>query len=308
MVARGRGAGRPGSLDEARELIALVSSLSEAGDSLSADAVSERLGVSRERADKLIELVLSSTLISGAGLPLVEDEDTLTLVSERGARGRRLRLSHAETLALAAALERLGVPADDPLRSDLESSLSADPVDEGLVRSLMAGSAGTGSLATTLSACGHTIAERLEATFSYRKVGEKDPELRHVVPLGLRSEDDTWFLDAHDLDRNAARTFRVDRMTDVETGRRADRAPVADKAVAPRTVRVTFDDASLLDLLPWHELRMTSAEGELPVVAETPWYGGMWLPRMLAACGRSARCDDAEVTNLVQAYAREQLS
>ena len=45
MPTRSPGAGRPGSLDEARELVALVSSLSDAGDSLSAAAVAERLGV-----------------------------------------------------------------------------------------------------------------------------------------------------------------------------------------------------------------------------------------------------------------------
>ena len=48
MSARPRGAGRPGALDEARELVALVASLSEAGDALTLDAVSSRLGVSPE--------------------------------------------------------------------------------------------------------------------------------------------------------------------------------------------------------------------------------------------------------------------
>lgn len=308
MAVRRQGPGRPGSLDEARELVALVSSLSEAGDALSADAVAERLGVSAERAEKLVELVLSSTLVGGFGLPLVEDADALTLASERGARGRRLRLSHNETLALAAALERLGVPADNPLRSTLESSLAAEPVDEDLVRRLMAGSSGTDALATTLAACGRAIAERLELEFSYLKPGERSPERRRVAPLGLRSEDDTWFLDARDLVRDAERTFRVDRMSEVAPGRRANGGRDRGGEPRARTVRVTFDDASLLALLPWHDLHVTSAEEEVPVVAETPWYGGMWLPRMLAACGGAAHCDDAEVTALVEKYAREQLS
>ena len=53
MCARRTGAGRPGALDTAHELVPLVSSLSEAGDALSSDAVAERLGVDEGEAEKL---------------------------------------------------------------------------------------------------------------------------------------------------------------------------------------------------------------------------------------------------------------
>ncbi|MBM6676009.1 WYL domain-containing protein [Olsenella uli] len=307
MAGRGGGAGRPGSLDEARELVALVTSLSDAGDALGADAVAERLGVSEERAEKLLELVLSSASAGGAGLPLAEDGDLLTLVGADGVRGRRLRLSHAETLALDAALERLGVPGDDPLRETLSGALAAEPVDEGLVRRLMAGERGEKGLARTLVACGRAIAGRRVLEFAYRKPDGGTTERRRVVPRELRSEDGAWFLDAHDLDRNAERTFRADRMSEVETGRRAPDGPTEPERPRARTVRLTFEDAALLDLLPWHDLHVTSAPGARPVVAETPYYGGMWLPRMLAACGGSARCDDPEVTSLATSYAQQQL-
>lgn len=307
MGARHAG-GRPGALDEARELVALVASLSEAGDSLSPEAVAERLGVGGDEAEKLVELVLSSTLVGGGGLPLAEDEGALTLVGSGGARGRRLRLSHDETLALAAALDRLGVPADDPLREGLEGSLSASPVDEGLVRRLMAGTGGTDQMAATLSACARAMAARRELGFSYRKPGSPEPQARRVAPLGLRNDDGAWLLDAHDLDRRGTRTFRVDRMGDVEVGPRGADEGRPEAGRGARTVRLTFDDASLVGLLAWHDLRVVSAPGTLPVVAETPYYGGSWLPRMVAACGASARCDDPEVTALAEAYARRQLA
>ena len=201
MSPRAGRAGRPGSLDEARELVALAASLSEEGDSLSVDAVAERLGVSHERAEKLVGLVLSSTLVGGAGLPLAEDGECLTLVGAVGAPGRRLRLTRAESLALAAALERLGVPGDDPLRGALEGSLSTPPVDERLVRLLMAGESGTGGLAATLAACGRALAGRRELSFDYRKPGDAEPARRRVAPLGLRGDDGAWLLDAYDLDR-----------------------------------------------------------------------------------------------------------
>ena len=307
MPARSTGAGRPGALDEARELVALVSSLSEAGDALNAAAVAERLGVSEERGEKLVELVLCSTLVGGTGLPLVSDEGGLTLVGANGVRGRRLRLTQAETLALVAALERLGVPDDDPLRTTLEESLSSEPVSEELVRRLMAGRSGTGPLAAALSCCARAIASRREVLFLYRKSGEKDAERRRVVPTALRTEDDAWFLDAFDLVRDGERTFRLDRMEGVSLGDHPEAPQSEARGPSARPVNVTFDDASYLDLLPWHDLQIVSAPAEGPIQARIPYYGGMWLPRMIAACAGTARCDDPEVTNLVKAYAREQL-
>ena len=297
MPARSTGAGRPGALDEARELVALVSSLSEAGDALNAAAVAERLGVSEERGEKLVELVLCSTLVGGTGLPLVSDEGGLTLVGANGVRGRRLRLTQAETLALVAALERLGVPDDDPLRTTLEESLSSEPVGEELVR----------RLAAALSCCARAIASRREVLFLYRKSGEKDAERRRVVPTALRTEDDAWFLDAFDLVRDGERTFRLDRMEGVSLGDHPEAPQSEARGPSARPVNVTFDDASYLDLLPWHDLQIVSAPAEGPIQARIPYYGGMWLPRMIAACAGTARCDDPEVTNLVKAYAREQL-
>ena len=307
MPARSTGAGRPGSLDEARELVALVSSLSEAGDALNAAAVAERLGVSEERGEKLVELVLCSTLVGGTGLPLVSDEGGLTLVGANGVRGRRLRLTHAETLALVAALERLGVPDDDPLRTTLEESLSSEPVSEELVRRLMAGGSGTGPLAAALSCCAQAIASRREVLFLYRKSGEKDAERRRVVPTALRTEDDAWFLDAFDLVRDGERTFRLDRMEGVSLGDHPEAPQSEARGPSARLVDVSFDEASYLDLLPWHALQVVSAPAGGPVRARIPYYGGMWLPRMIAACSGSAHCDDPEVAALVKSYAREQL-
>ena len=157
----GRDTGRPGALGQARELVALASSLSEAGDSLSADAVAARLGMGRAQAEKLVGLLATAATADGTGLPLVEDGDgALTLLLDAGVRGRRLKLNLAETAALLAALDRMGVAADDPLRERLEGSLPGDAPDEGLVHRMLGElSSGGGVLLT----CARALREGMEA-------------------------------------------------------------------------------------------------------------------------------------------------
>ena len=142
--------GRIGAVDEARELVALVSSLSEAGDALSAEAVAARLGTTPERAEKLIGLVGTSSSSGGIGLPLTLEEDgEATLAFSGGVRGRRLRLTRGETVALSAALERLGVSPDDLLRGRLEAALGAEPVREDLVRRVVGSSSSRAAWSTS---------------------------------------------------------------------------------------------------------------------------------------------------------------
>lgn len=299
-----RGAGRKGSLDEARELVALVSSLSEAGDALTVEAVSSRLGVSEGRAEKLLALVATSSAGAG-GLPLVEDGGEVTMLVSGGLSGRRLRLTHAETLALAAALERLGVAPDDPLRARLEGSLSPLGVDEGLVGRVLGTQAeGDPAVAAALAACARALAAGRALAFSYRRLGSERAEERHVVPAATRVEEGTWYLDGHDLDREDERTFRVDRMSDVREEARPAETAAPSRARGARTVRVTFSDARYLDLLPWHDLELGEPDERGIRRGTTPYYGGMWLPRMVAACAGTATTDDAEVNRLAADYAR----
>lgn len=311
MPRRKGAGGRPGGLDEARELVALVASLSEAGDALTADAVAARLGVSSERAEKLVGLVLTSAAAGGTRLPLVEEDDGVTMLLTRGMRGRAVRLTREETVALEAALERLGVAEGDPLRGRLEGALSPAGPDEGLVRRLVTGEKDP-ALAKTISACARALAEHRDLRFSYRRGGTGPAEGRRVSPRRLRCEDDAWYLEAYDLDRAGERTFRLDRMSEVQAAARGDaaagRTPCAGRPAQPaRMVRITFDDPHYLKLLPWHELSVLErSDGR--AVAETPFFGGPWLVRMIAACGGSAHVEDPELAALVADYAREQLA
>jgi proteasome accessory factor B len=57
------------------------------------------------------------------------------------------------------------------------------------------------------------ILDQLVTTFYYLKLGAYSAELRKVQPLHLGEVDGGWYLIAHDLEREALRTFSLPRMT-----------------------------------------------------------------------------------------------
>lgn len=307
MARRASGAGRRGSLAEARELVALASSLSEAGDSLSVEAVSARLGVSRERAARLVGLLATARTAGGAGLPLVDDGDgRLTLLHDAGVHGRPLRLGPSETTALLAALDRMGVSPDDPLREALRGVLSPSSPGEDAIRRMLGE---TADRTDALPLCSRALMEGRRLLFSYHGAQRAGRTRREVLPEALRHKDGHWYLDAHDLLRRDRRTFRVDRMEDVSLSASRDGGGAGEKDAAGggRLVLLRFSDARLLDALPWHDLTVEGTDEQGRVLASIPYYGGMWLPRMVAACGSSVSTSDREVRELARGYAREQL-
>ncbi len=308
MAKKTSGAGRVGGLGEARELVSLVATLSEAGDSLTIEAVSSKLGVSRARAEKLIQLVLTVTAAGERGLPLVEEADGegVTLAFSDRIRGRRLRLTKSETLAVAAALERLGISDDDPLLLRLNETLCTSEESSPLLGNLGTDENDEG-VADNLEACARSSLERKSLGFLYRKVNETSEEYRHVIARGLRHEDGLWYLDAYDIDRMQDRVFRVDRMRDPELLEKVLLEPEVRKEEG-KTVELVFTDPHYLQLLPWHELKELKSGSDGTTRAEIPYYGGLWLVRMIAACGGTVTTTDEELNALVDAYAKDQLS
>lgn len=57
------------------------------------------------------------------------------------------------------------------------------------------------------------ILDRIEISFHYLKLGASGSEARWVQPLHLGEVEGGWYLIAHDLDRNALRTFALPRMS-----------------------------------------------------------------------------------------------
>lgn len=85
------------------------------------------------------------------------------------------------------------------------------------------------------------VLSRTPLTFGYRG-GTGDLAQRHVQPWGLTSWHGRWYLTAHDLDRDAPRVFRLDRVTEPRRAGRPGRYDVPDSHDAVAMIRSSVGD------------------------------------------------------------------
>jgi predicted DNA-binding transcriptional regulator YafY len=177
-----------------------------------------------------------------------------------------LELAPDEQVALHLAVA--GVHLDDPSGRDALLKLGATGLGE--VRPIA-----TLDTPRALVDLFEAVRTKAVASFSYRQTP------RRVAPAGLWFRFGHWYLVAWDLDRDAVRTFRVDRIAD------AVRLESPDSAVVPEGVDIR---ASLPDE-PWR------AEGEEYVVTRIR-VDAMEGPRIAEEVGRDkveSREDDGSV-------------
>ena len=308
---RGGRRGRKGGRETARLLVALLGTLEREGGTVSADVVSNRLGISRKEALNLIELLSTASDEDGMYLPLYRSDagDEVSLSYDRGLRGHPLRLTVGETRAVVAALQRVGVDEDDPTYRTVVEAFGARR--EGAEAPAPEGWDLPEREASFLEACVAAIYDARPVTFRYRGTLDSSEHARHVLPTGLRQDEGAWLVDADDLDRGQPRTFRLDRMRDVRPmGGPEDPGAAGDSVErheAGRRVRVCLADRRALDLLDWPGLEIEGETADGWVCGTIDFYGGSWLPRRIAACAGTAWTDDDEVRDLVAALCREQL-
>ena len=301
-MASGRGRGRKGGVEKARELVAVVGSLAKAGDRISADTIASRLGVSDREARRLMTLLLSATSGSDDYLSLYAEDDEfdeLVVTQDPSLTGKPLRLTYLESLALNSALNEAGVPADDPLRSALSSSFGSQDLDlESVMRIIEPG--GDPTIAENLAWCGRAIAGGVTLRFDYVGLVSNKRTRRHVACQSPRFDGEYVYLDAFDLDAGAGRTFRLDRMSDPELGEALPHPPAAEAPTqdGARDIRLVFHDKAALGRFFWPGLELDDEDGDT-VSGTIPYYGGTWLPRRIAACGKDVETTDREVAALV---------
>ena len=227
---------------------------------------------------------------------------------------RPARLLPLEAKALVAAIDLLGdhLP-EGSLRSAREKIVTAlgdDPAHEGL------------QIATTThddSELAHTIntaiAEQRLMKLDYYKENEDEFTERQVEPYALINGREGWYLFSYDLDRQATRHFRLDR---IKRARRLEQSfeprsevdPTADLEGWPRTGAVPASRIARVWVSPgrarWERERRPVVE-ELTdgaLVVELPFAGTRWLVREILKEGGDAAVlepEDARIEVLEQA-------
>lgn len=306
MVCSRKRAGRKGSIATARQLVALATSLTQEGEVISAQDIATTLGVSFDDARHLIALVSMGSGESVDYMPVImsEEDDEVALMEGALLNVRSIRLTRAETIALQAALTELGVDQDDPLVQTLSHTYAAPSFSqEDVALSFEAPSSASDT--TILKRCSKAISAGQGLTFSYRPVAGGEAGQRRVVPQLLRRSDDSWYLDAYDLQRRGPRVFRLDRMSDVQQiDVEVDTSVLEPRRQDSPVVVVRYDDRRYLDLFPWDGLEVISSD-ESGVVTRLPRYGGTWLARHLVACAGTVRVSDMYLAEQMHAYAQE---
>lgn len=323
------GRGRRSGIEEARSLVALLGALSTEGDTISVDAIASRMGVSQEEAQKLLELVMSAGGEDGNYLSLYSDDNNtkLTLTGfGRVTKGHPLKLTDDETRALNTAFDSLGLSQDDPLREKVASSYASSDIKvEDVSRSLA--TASTSSDEKNIATCSEALAESKNLSFLYQGVSDETPRKRSVYPEGLRRGDHAWYLDAVDLENDQSRTFRIDRMSDLNiVSRKEDgesghlpQGGYPTQGGQSRVVLLHFYDPKYLSLFEWPGLSLVSkkghrgrnTKGDTNVIDATiPYFGKghPWLVRHIAACRGTVTTEDVELAQEVEKYVREMLT
>ncbi|MDO4536571.1 MAG: WYL domain-containing protein [Coriobacteriales bacterium] len=299
-------AGRRDGTRKVRELAALMGSLSYTGASISVESVATRMGITEQEAHDMMELMCQAHGEESSGLLIsCNDEETEYTLQYPATKGRPLRLTKQETIAVLHALDLAGLPADDPLRERLSKNLTSADVTVEKVRQLL----GNPEKDQVVSLCAQAQAQDRSLVFLYKGLKDAHPRERRVLIKQLRSTDYGWQAVAHDLDCNQERIFRTSRMSDVSLGPQVER-PVAPQSNAPQElVCIIFTSKTYYESFEWPGLQVLSQEDGI-IRGLIPYYGSgsNWLERRISASGGTVFVDDRDIVVRTHEYCELLLS
>ena len=294
--------GRKDGTERVRELVALLGSLSEVGDTISLDAISSRLGISHDEARTMMDIIcMASGEETGGLLISSNDDETEYTLQYLATRGRPLRLTTTETIAVLHALDLAGVDEHDQLRVHLSEALTSPEVLVEEVRQ----SLGAPTEDPSLIACAQSQAQHRLISFRYQGIRDDEPRVRTVLVRRLRLNGEHWHVDAFDTEIEQERTFRIDRMSEPVLG---GPAPLPQEEYTEQTeVHVAFTDIKYLTMFDWPDLRITAQQTGV-IQGILPYYdnGSTWLLRRICACRGTLVVEDERIMREAREYAHTQ--
>lgn len=191
-----------------------------AAESVSVDEAALHFDTSPERIRRAVRLLSLTGVPNSWGDPTMFDFDFDAFDHEGrieirylpALRDATVKLSPREAAAIVTGLERLAHIADD--EGDRIAALAKRVRSATVANHLtVAAQAVTGD--APVRAVRRAVQEGTAITFRYRKPNS-DFEERRIIPVRLEIHDEITLTAGYDLDREAMRTFRIDRMEDVE--------------------------------------------------------------------------------------------
>ena len=192
----------------------------------------------------------------------------------------------AVVLGLASA-KRLGVPTSDEALAKINRVLPARlrSRTESLEEVAFTSPAGTAPAGETVLTLAEAARRARRVTARYTSHNGEETR-RELSPFGVVVHQGRWYLAAYDHTRDALRTFRVDRMTDVKIGGAGRARPErfdAEEHVIRSFARVPWTHEVVVDLAERREVPLAEVtpEGRLTMRVESLDY----MARVLANLG-----------------------
>ncbi len=299
-------------------LVTLASILIDAGRrqaKLSAEDLKERLQVTDEELEEDINVLNIVNFGAGSYVLYAErDGDEVEVDPEPygDSFARPARLLPVEAKALVAAIDLLGdhIPEGSlaSAREKVVTALGVDPVEDGLHIAGVGPQGDDGGIARVISTA---VADRRLLAFEYYKENEDEFSKRKVEPYALINGREGWYVAAWDLDREALRHFRLDRIKSAEaTEATFEPRPEVDPAEGiegwPKTGEVPQSDTALVWVSPdrarWarEERTIESELADGSVIVQLQYAGTDWLVKeILKEAGDAAVLEPADARKAV---------
>jgi len=288
---RSQAAIRPERFGRLVTLAGMLIGAAKDGSTLSMSDLCQRLELSEDELRDDIDVL--NVVNFGGGTYVLYAEikgDTIEVDSEPygDSFARPARLLPLEAKALVAAIDLVGdhLPQSrlDSARKKIVDALGRDPAQEGLAIVSESGGAEAARIVN------EAIANRQVLELNYYKENEDTFSERKVEPYRLENGREGWYAECYDLDRQAMRHFKLDRIKEARaTGETFEPRPEAEELagvegwmsdgqvpeasvarvwVSPERSRWMREERTVVEEL---------ADGA--VVVELPYAGTSWLVR-----------------------------
>lgn len=304
---------RPSESESARRLLAILHLFKRDGGEydqkeIPLSEIASMLNISVKQAESDIER-LACCGSENQQLPIYIENGMVVVWNDLPSLEHPLRLSTAETRALAAALEVAGISKNDPLRIRLLEATADGELDVERLSNFVRSDDNEG-VGEVLKQISLAIEEHHVVTISYLGTKSTTVETRSIEPLQLLFDKEKWYLEAFCRQAAGLRTFRIDRISEVLDTKKcfADRRlPIASKVMpldGLPNARIRVDSNQVLDEREWPGYEIESQEGDSMIIT-IPYSGTSWIARrVVARLGSVEVIEPPEVIEAVVALAR----